>query len=122
LKAEKINVFTPFKEIGNAIGNMPKVMWQLALVYLFQWYALFCYWQNASKSIAQSVWNTTVYQNNPAYDEAVGWSGLVNGWYNHFCKCLLFTLVGEKNKSKNDSCNLFNHGRCWLISVPAYHR
>jgi maltose/moltooligosaccharide transporter len=82
LKAEKINVFTPFKEIGNAIGNMPKVMWQLALVYLFQWYALFCYWQNASKSIAQSVWNTTVYQNNPAYDEAVGWSGLVNGWYN----------------------------------------
>ena len=82
LKAEKINVFTPFKEIGNAIGNMPKVMWQLALVYLFQWYALFCYWQNASKSIAKSVWNTTVYQNNPAYDEAVGWSGLVNGWYN----------------------------------------
>lgn len=82
LKAEKINIFTPFKEIGSAIVDMPKVMWQLALVYLFQWYALFCYWQNASKSIAQSVWNTTVYQNNPAYDEAVGWSGLVNGWYN----------------------------------------
>jgi maltose/moltooligosaccharide transporter len=61
---------------------MPKVMWQLGLVYLFQWYALFCYWQNASKSIAQSVWSTTVYQNNPAYDEAVGWTGLVNGWYN----------------------------------------
>ena len=34
-------------------------MWQLALVYLFQWYALFCYWQNASKSIAQSVWKTS---------------------------------------------------------------
>jgi maltose/moltooligosaccharide transporter len=57
-------------------------MWQLSLVYLFQWYALFCYWQNASKSIAQSVWNTNIYQNNPAYDEAVGWTGLVNGWYN----------------------------------------
>jgi maltose/moltooligosaccharide transporter len=61
---------------------MPKVMWQLGLVYMFQWYALFCYWQNASKSIANSVWNTTTYQNNPAYDEAVGWTGLVNGWYN----------------------------------------
>jgi maltose/moltooligosaccharide transporter len=24
---------------------MPKLLWQLALVYLFQWYALFCYWQ-----------------------------------------------------------------------------
>jgi maltose/moltooligosaccharide transporter len=36
----------------------PKVMWQLALVYLFQWYALFCYWQNSSK-VLLSVWNTT---------------------------------------------------------------
>lgn len=82
LKKEKLNVLTPFLEIGIAIKEMPKVMWQLGLVYLFQWYALFCYWQNASKSIAQSVWHTTNYQNNPAYDEAVGWSGLVNGWYN----------------------------------------
>lgn len=46
-------------EIIDAITKMPKVMWQLALVYLFQWYALFCYWQNSSKSIALSVWNTT---------------------------------------------------------------
>ena len=82
LKAEKINIFTPFKEIGSAIIDMPKVMWQLALVYLFQWYALFCYWQNASKSIAFSVWKTTLYQNNPAYEDAVTWTGLVNGWYN----------------------------------------
>jgi maltose/moltooligosaccharide transporter len=82
LKSEPLKIWTPFVEIGLAIKDMPKVMWQLGLVYLFQWYALFCYWQNASKSIAQSVWNTTVYQNNPAYDEAVGWTGLVNGWYN----------------------------------------
>jgi maltose/moltooligosaccharide transporter len=82
LKSEKNKIFTPFIEIGSAIKSMPKVMWQLGLVYLFQWYALFCYWQNASKSIALSVWNTTTYQNNPAYDEAVGWTGLVNGWYN----------------------------------------
>ena len=82
LKSEPLKIWTPFIEIALAIKDMPKVMWQLGLVYLFQWYALFCYWQNASKSIAQSVWNTTVYQNNPAYDEAVGWTGLVNGWYN----------------------------------------
>ena len=57
-------------------------MWQLALVYLFQWYALFCYWQNSSKSIALSVWNITPKQNSKLYEEAVGWTGLVNGWYN----------------------------------------
>lgn len=26
----------------------------LALVYLFQWYALFCYWQNSSKAVAEN--------------------------------------------------------------------
>ena len=35
----------PFVEIGEAIGDMPKMMWKLATVYFFQWYALFVYWQ-----------------------------------------------------------------------------
>jgi maltose/moltooligosaccharide transporter len=82
LKKEPLNIFTPFIEIASAIKSMPKVMWQLGLVYMFQWYALFCYWQNASKSIAFSVWNTSTYEHNPLYEKAVAWTGLVNGWYN----------------------------------------
>ena len=35
----------PFKEIAQAIKDMPKFMWKLGAVYLFQWYALFVYWQ-----------------------------------------------------------------------------
>lgn len=35
----------PFEEIGKAVKDMPKFMWKLGLVYLFQWYALFVYWQ-----------------------------------------------------------------------------
>ncbi len=35
----------PFKEIVEAIKDMPKFMWKLGAVYLFQWYALFVYWQ-----------------------------------------------------------------------------
>ncbi len=73
---------------------MPKVMWQLALVYLFQWYALFCYWQNASKSISQSVWKTTPSGNKLLYEQAVGWTGLVNGWYNVVTFLSAFALVG----------------------------
>ncbi|MBN7814929.1 MFS transporter [Algoriphagus pacificus] len=75
-------VFAQNLEIIEALTQMPSVMWKLALVYLFQWYALFCYWQNAAKSIAQSVWETTPNQNKTLYEEAVGWTGLVNGWYN----------------------------------------
>lgn len=35
----------PFIEIWDAVKVMPKFMWKLSAVYLFQWYALFCYWQ-----------------------------------------------------------------------------
>ncbi len=54
IKSSKLNILTPFKDVISAITDMPKVMWMLALVYLFQWYALFCYWQNSSKSVALS--------------------------------------------------------------------
>jgi maltose/moltooligosaccharide transporter len=93
LKANKKTFLGPFIEIFEAIKDMPKVMWQLALVYLFQWYALFCYWQNASKSIAQSVWKTSPAKNPQLYEEAVGWAGLVNGWYNIITFLSAFGLV-----------------------------
>jgi maltose/moltooligosaccharide transporter len=93
MKAEPLNILSPFTDIAKAIVHMPKVMWQLALVYLFQWYALFCYWQNSSKSVALSVWNTTPQQNSKLYEEAVGWTGLVNGWYNVVTFLSAFALV-----------------------------
>lgn len=86
-------VFAQNIEIIEAIIDMPKVMWQLALVYLFQWYALFCYWQNSSKSIALSVWKTTPSDNQELYEQAVSWAGLVNGWYNIVTFITAFGLV-----------------------------
>ncbi|GAA4056767.1 MULTISPECIES: MFS transporter [Flavobacterium] len=98
IKAEKINLLTPFIDIFSAVKDMPKVMWQLALVYLFQWYALFCYWQNSSKSIALSVWNTSPEKDMKLYGEAVSWTGLVNGWYNIVTFLVAFLLVGFAKK------------------------
>ncbi|MBA4198128.1 MAG: MFS transporter [Chitinophaga sp.] len=93
MKAEPLNIFSPFADIIKAIKYMPKVLWQLALVYLFQWYALFCYWQNSSKSVALSVWKATPQSNAAAYEEAVSWTGLVNGWYNVVTFLSAFALV-----------------------------
>lgn len=98
MKSQKNVFFEPIIEIFSAIGAMPKVMWQLALVYLFQWYALFCYWQNSSKSIALSVWNATPKSNPEAYEKAVSWTGLVNGWYNVVTFLIAFALVGFAKK------------------------
>ena len=98
LKTHPKGITAPFIEIAQAIKYMPKVMWQLALVYLFQWYALFCYWQNAATSIAKSVWHTTPDANKQLFEEAVGWTGLVNGWYNIVTFLSAFALVGLTNK------------------------
>lgn len=40
-----VRIAKPFGEIVDAIKNMPTFMWKLGAVYLFQWYALFVYWQ-----------------------------------------------------------------------------
>ena len=112
LKAEGKSVFGPIIEIFSAIKDMPNVMWQLSVVYLFQWYALFCYWQNASKSIAQSVWKTSPTKNPTLYQEAVGWAGLVNGWYNVVTFLSAFVLVGMAKKYSPKNVHVF----CLLLA------
>ena len=103
-------------EIFSAIIEMPKVMWQLALVYLFQWYALFCYWQNSSKSIALSVWNATPKSNPDAYEKAVSWTGLVNGWYNIVTFLVAFLLVGFAKKYSAK----YVHAACLFIAAIGF--
>lgn len=46
----------PFKEIIGAIGDMPKLLWRLSGVYLFQWYALFIYWQFITPMLRKSLY------------------------------------------------------------------
>jgi maltose/moltooligosaccharide transporter len=116
IKAKKSGLFEPLIEIFSAIKDMPKVMWQLALVYLFQWYALFCYWQNSSKSIALSVWNATPKSNPEAYEKAVSWTGLVNGWYNIVTFLTAFALVGFAKKYSAKKV----HACCLLLAAIGF--
>lgn len=51
--AERVK--TPFKEIVDAIKDMPNFMWRLSAVYLFQWYALFVYWQFIAPMFEESM-------------------------------------------------------------------
>jgi maltose/moltooligosaccharide transporter len=68
-------------------------MWVLALIYLFQWYAMFCYWQFVSLSIADSIFHTTPDSNPELYEQAVVWAGKVNGFYNIVTFLSAFLLV-----------------------------
>ncbi len=116
IRSEKRSVLGPFKEIIAAIKDMPKVMWQLSLVYLFQWYALFCYWQNSSKSVALSVWDATPLSNGAAYEEAVSWTALVNGWYNVVTFLVAFALVGLAKKYSPKRV----HAGCLLLAAAGF--
>ena len=92
LRAKKGGLGAMVHEIWEAIVDMPVELRKLALVYLFQWYAMVCYWQFVSLAIAQSVYG--VNADSPQYADAVSWTGLVNGWYNIVTFCVAFPLVG----------------------------
>jgi len=108
-------ILAPFKEIFNAISSMPPTLWQLALVYLFQWYAMFCYWQYVSHSIAKSVWKTSSETNMALYAEAAGWTGLVNGFYNIVTFLSAFGLVWMAKKFSAR----YVHAVCLLMASAA---
>jgi maltose/moltooligosaccharide transporter len=71
---------TTVKEIADAVRVMPIGMHKIGLAFLFQWYAMFIYWQFVSVSVAETVFNAA--PDTPGYEEAAAWTGLMNGTYN----------------------------------------
>lgn len=92
LRAKKGGLGPAIREIWEAIVEMPTELRKLALVYLFQWYAMMCYWQFVTLSIAKSVYRTDDTAST-GFADAVGWTGLVNGWYNVVTFTVAFSLV-----------------------------
>ena len=111
IRAKKGGLIAAVTEIAEAIKEMPKPLWQLALVYLFQWYAMMCYWQYVTLSMAKSVWGTTD-AHSEGFKEAVGWTGLINGWYNIVTFLIAFSLVAFARRRGAK----FVHMACLLLA------
>ena len=79
-------------DITAAVREMPESMHKIGLVFCFQWYAMFIYWQFVALSVGESVFNTAPEQ--PGWEEAIGWSGLMNATYNFFTLLTALFLVG----------------------------
>ncbi len=69
------------KDLGAAVKSMPVAMHKIGFVFLFQWYAMFIYWQFVSLSVGESVFGVTPDQKEE-FQQAAGWTGLLNGSYN----------------------------------------
>ncbi len=91
LRAQPKGLHHAIGDLVTAVKVMPVPMHKIGFVFLFQWYAMFIYWQFVALSIGESVFKTAPDQ--PGYDEAVGWSGLVNGAYNFFTMISALFLI-----------------------------
>jgi len=110
----------PFTEIIGAIGDMPKLLKTLSVVYLFQWYALFIYWQFITPMLRRSLYHisnedmtkferikemcaagTAVSPSDLAFaeniqnlsEQALAQTGLMNGTYNFVTMIVALALV-----------------------------
>lgn len=91
--AEKPNNFSnTFIEIGEAFRDMPLTMKQLAFVKLFQWYAMFCYWQYIVLSISTTFYQTTE-QSSQGFRDAGLINGQVGGFYNFVAFIAAFAMI-----------------------------
>jgi maltose/moltooligosaccharide transporter len=82
------------RDIRDAVRTMPVSMHKIGVVFLFQWYAMFIYWQFIAVSIGETAFNATPEQGGARWDEAIAWSGLMNGAYNFFTMVSALFLVG----------------------------
>lgn len=127
-------IMAPIIEIFQSIANMPKLLWQLALVYLFQWYALFCYWQFITPTIKRTLFGITAADEEKSSrlieacksgveltsqdtnfvkhianltEQAVGHTGLMNGTYNFVTMIIALALVPLARKYSSKLIHTF---------------
>jgi maltose/moltooligosaccharide transporter len=81
-------------DIREAVKTMPVAMHKIGVVFLFQWYAMFIYWQFLAVSLGETVFNANPEEGGPAWDQAIAWSGLQNATYNFVCMVSALFLVG----------------------------
>ena len=81
IKSLRMTAGATLMEIWHAIVAMPVAMRKLALMSLFQWYAMFTYWNYVVYSIARSVYNETNAVSD-GFRQAVLDNGDIGGFYN----------------------------------------
>ncbi|MFC6839502.1 MFS transporter [Xanthomonas theicola] len=80
------------REIVDAARQMPPTMRQLAPVMLFQWYAMFCYWQHIVLSLSTTLFGTTAADSH-GFSEAGLVNGRIGGFYNFVAFVAAFAMV-----------------------------
>lgn len=109
------DLLDPIIEATDAISEMPKLLRQLAVVYFFQWYALFIYWQFVAPMSVESM--------GISDGAALGHAAFMNMVYNATTMVVALVLVPFAAKYGNKrvySASLFFTGLA-MLSLPYIH-
>jgi len=92
IAAKPKGIDATLREIGSAIRDMPLAMRKLALMSLFQWYAMATYWGYVIYSIGRSVYGTDV-PTSSGFHSAVLTNGEMAAFYNGVAFVAAFAMV-----------------------------
>ena len=92
IAAEPKGVVATLTEIGSAIRDMPLAMRKLAVMSLFQWYAMAAYWAYVIYAIGRSVYGTDA-PTSTGFHSAVLTNGEMAAFYNAVAFVSAFAMV-----------------------------
>lgn len=98
IKSLRMTAGATIMEIWHAIVAMPVAMRKLALMSLFQWYAMFTYWNYVVYSIARSVYGESNAVSD-GFRQAVLDNGEIGGFYNGVAFVAALAMVPMARKA-----------------------
>ncbi len=122
IQAEPAGWKTTLSDILNAFKEMPPTMRQLAVMKLFQWYGMFCYWQYIVLSLARTLFDTSD-PTSAGFRDAGLLNGQIGAFYNFIAFIAAFALIPFTRrfgpKVSHASCLVL--AGLAMLSIPAIH-
>lgn len=119
MRPEPLSARQTLGDLRRAIVEMPMPMRQLALAMLFQWYAMFAYWQFIAFAVGRSLFDTA----DPAsagFRKAVLVSGQIGGFYNFvaFLAALAMVPMAKRLGAKSVHVAALIAAAAGMLSIP----
>jgi maltose/moltooligosaccharide transporter len=106
------------------ISEIPPVMWALAVVQFFSWFALFLMWVYTTSGIAQNVWHTLPADStSAAFNTAGNWVGVIFACYSLFAAIFSMFMAKLANSYGRKAVYMWSlvAGGVGLISMIFIH-
>lgn len=122
MRARPRSLHATLAEIVDAVRQMPPTMRQLAVMMLCQWYAMFCYWEYITLSLARTLYGSTDAV-SAGFGEAVLVTGRIGGFYNAvaFVAALAMLPLARRMGAPVLHAICLTLGGLGLLALPLIH-